>query len=53
MSIDFDMAHVVPPQSAPDWIKGGPLPIPTTRWATSGSRSSHAAHSPPQRLRPR
>ena len=22
------MAHVVPPQSAPDWIKGGPLADP-------------------------
>jgi len=28
ISIDFDMAHVVPPQSAPDWIKGGPLADP-------------------------
>lgn len=27
-TIDFDMAHVVPPQSAPDWIKGGPLADP-------------------------
>lgn len=27
-SLDFDMAHVVPPQSAPDWIKGGPLADP-------------------------
>lgn len=27
-TIDFDMAHVVPPQSAPDWIKGGPLSDP-------------------------
>ena len=26
--ISFDMAHVVPPQSAPDWIKGGPLADP-------------------------
>lgn len=27
-TIDFDMAHVVPPQSAPDWIKAGPLADP-------------------------
>ena len=27
-TVDFDMAHVVPPQSAPDWIKGGPLADP-------------------------
>lgn len=27
-AIDFDMAHVVPPQSAPDWIKGSLLADP-------------------------
>lgn len=27
-TIDYDMAHVVPPQSAPDWIKTGPLADP-------------------------
>jgi sulfide:quinone oxidoreductase len=24
-AIDYDLLHVVPPQSAPDWIKAGPL----------------------------
>lgn len=27
-SIDYDLMHVVPPQSAPDWIKHGPLADP-------------------------
>lgn len=27
-TIDYDMAHFVPPQSAPDWIKAGPLADP-------------------------
>ncbi|MEZ5193062.1 MAG: FAD/NAD(P)-binding oxidoreductase [Nocardioides sp.] len=34
-TVNFDMAHVVPPQSAPDWIKGGPLADPRTLSATS------------------
>ncbi len=27
-TVNFDMAHVVPPQSAPDWVKGSPLADP-------------------------
>ncbi len=27
-SVDYDIMHVVPPQSAPDWIKTGPLADP-------------------------
>ncbi|MFE9450046.1 FAD-dependent oxidoreductase [Streptomyces sp. NPDC006739] len=27
-SVRFDMMHLVPPQSAPDWLKGGPLAAP-------------------------
>jgi len=27
-SLGYDMVHVVPPQSAPDWIKASPLSIP-------------------------
>lgn len=28
-AVDYDIMHVTPPQSAPDWIKGGPLADPT------------------------
>ncbi len=27
-TIDFDLLHAVPPQSAPDWVKAGPLADP-------------------------
>lgn len=27
-TVDFDLAHVVPPQSAPDWVKASPLADP-------------------------
>ena len=27
-SIDYDLLHAVPPQSAPDWVKGSPLADP-------------------------
>ncbi|MFN3258855.1 MAG: FAD-dependent oxidoreductase [Ilumatobacter sp.] len=27
-SLGYDMVHVVPPQSAPDWIKSSPLSVP-------------------------
>jgi sulfide:quinone oxidoreductase len=27
-AVDYDLMHVVPPQSAPDWIKAGPLADP-------------------------
>jgi sulfide:quinone oxidoreductase len=35
-TIEFDMAHVVPPQSAPDWIKGGPLADPDSPYGYVG-----------------
>jgi sulfide:quinone oxidoreductase len=29
-AIDYDLLHAVPPQSAPDWLKGGPLADPAS-----------------------
>lgn len=29
-SVDYDVLHATPPQSAPDWLKGGPLADPAT-----------------------
>jgi sulfide:quinone oxidoreductase len=29
ITVNYDMAHIVPPQSAPAWIKSGPLADPT------------------------
>ncbi|NUT46600.1 MAG: NAD(P)/FAD-dependent oxidoreductase [Saccharothrix sp.] len=29
-TLSYDMAHLVPPQSAPDWVKAGPLADPTS-----------------------
>lgn len=44
-TIDFDMAHVVPPQSAPDWIKGGPLADPENPFGYIGVDQNTMQHT--------
>ena len=52
-TIDFDLLHAVPPQSAPDWVKQSPLADPAVP-AGYVAADKHTLRSPPlaQRVHP-
>ena len=52
--LDYDLMHVVPPQSAPNWIKQQPAGRPDQpRRLRRDRQAHHAAHALSQRLRAR